>query len=669
MFAQIHARLRRVLWERQSQIALLMLLALAILWRGGRTLEMTLLLCLVACAIVFFRGKRSREAEREVSPVVWWMTMLFVAWTAVSYLFTTTMNYGFDEVAQTASLALLFLWMARRPEDAKIRTSVLRVLSVAVLLACLIGVLIYAMGPLNRFVGTFLDMRAPWKNAWPNAWAELLLLAWPVSLLLSRPDREQGRGAVRTFWKIVKRTTPAGVMVGCLLLSFSRAAFLAFLGQGLMLVLWSHRQRFSWKRATTVAVGTLAIALVIFGLSNHLRSRTHAVQSLSERTLFLAPEGNSSIAERRAFWKQSFVLALQRPFFGWGPGSFRFAQTSLMEDVFASSDHPHNVYLKAAAERGWPAAILLLALTFVLFLPLLKGLVPSCRCPFNHCPISCVLTRIPRRKVTTRQVLLLTALLGVLAHNLVDYNLQFVAVSLPAVLLLGMLAESGSRKSNKKVVHSVERAIAVILLAAVLHEGFFAVSSSLARRADAEGATARALTWYGWSTGEWYSRDLPLALARLQMQTGSPDAALRTIRQYTEVANPVDARGWVLQAEIAAALNDTALADDSYRQAYTLGRYTDLRILHGLFLLLSLQSTTEMKERQDEFSAVLQRYYDAILQNSHYIALTPNVEEFLSLAEIMAAQYPADAPRYQVMAAGADRQARTERLRQAELLP
>ena len=63
---------------------------------------------------------------------------------------------------------------------------------------------------------------------------------------------------------------------------------------------------------------------------------------------------------------------------------------------------------------------------------------------------------------------------------------------------------------------------------------------------------------------------------------------------------------------------------------------------------------------------MLQKYYDAILRNSHYIALSPNVEAFVDVAELMAVLYPSEAPRYQVMAAGVDRQARTERQKLSE---
>ncbi len=600
--------------------------------------------------------------------MIWWLTIFFVLWTGLSYVFTTTMNYGFDEVTQTVALALLFLWMARLPHDAKMRTSFLKVLVASVLVACFVGVFVYAMGPLNRFVGTFLDIRAPWKHAWPNAWAELLLLSWPVALLLSHPHHEQGKGDLETFWKIAKRTTPAGVIVGCLLLSFSRAAFVALVGQAVILLFWSYRRRVAWKRVAAVVTGTLVIGLLIFGLSNHLRSRAHAVQSLSERALFLTPEGASSLTERVSFWRQALRLSAEHPFVGWGPGSFRFAQTPLMNDVLATSDHPHNVYLKAAAERGWPAALLLIALTFVLFLPLLKGLLPPLRCPLKGCPISCVLARVSRRELTTGQVLLLTALLGVLAHNLVDFNLHYIAVSLPAVLILAMLTEGKTVQMNKKFVHIIEYIIAIALLVAVLHEGFYAVTSTLARRADAQGKTPQALIWHRRSTGEWYSRDGLLSYARLQMRAGVPQAAQRTIHRYTELINPVDARGWALQAEMTVAVKNTQEARALYERALALGRYTDLRILHGLLMLLSLQSTTEMAERQAEFDTIMQHYYDAILRNAHYIALSPNVEEFLAVAEIMALTFPADAPRYQVMAASVDRQAKIERTQLSELL-
>ena len=123
MFSALRFRLSAVPWERWSQIALLILLAFAILWRGGRTLDVMLLLGIVAVGVALARRGRHEE-DRPLSPWIWWIVMGGVLWTGVSYVLTSTMNYGFDEVLQTAALALLFLWTLRLPETARIRTAI-----------------------------------------------------------------------------------------------------------------------------------------------------------------------------------------------------------------------------------------------------------------------------------------------------------------------------------------------------------------------------------------------------------------------------------------------------------------------------------------------------------------------------------------------------------------
>src|SRR6185295_13667108 len=66
--------------------------------------------------------------------------------------------------------------------------------------------------------------------------------------------------------------------------------------------------------------------------------------------------------EREDFWHQAIALAQEKPLLGWGPYSFRFIQPHVQKSVLATSDHPHNVFLKYAAERGVPAALFLLVI-------------------------------------------------------------------------------------------------------------------------------------------------------------------------------------------------------------------------------------------------------------------------------------------------------------------
>ena len=609
---------------------------------------MTLLLSLVTVFLFLSTRKQFLQEARELPVWISFGVLGFILLTLMAYLTTTTMNYGFDEVAQTVALGLLFLWMARQPESARIRRSVLRVLVATVLLACLIGVFVYAFGPLTRFVGTFLDVRAPWKSAWPNAWAQLLLLTWPIALLFAAPHRVQGSSRSETLYLIMQRCIPVGVILGCLLLSFSRAAMLTFAGQVILLIMFATQRRSSYRRIASIIVCSLAIGLVLFGLSNYLRARNNTVQSLSEKALFLADEGKSSITERSSFWRQSWILSVRRPLLGWGPGSFRFMQTSLMEGVLATSDHSHNVLLKIASERGWAAALLLAVISIALLLPSFRGL-------FGYAPL------------TVESALLLTGVMGVIAHNLVDFNLQFIGIGLPFILLMAMLPHHPSGRLNNKFIQMSVLIFTLGLLVATVHEGIFAVTSTLGRRAELRRNTDIALRWYRWSSLEWYSRDLSLAHARLLSQ--SPKAtdvssAEKLMQRYTTEINVSDVRGWRLRAEIAQKLGKIDEAEQSLRKALMLGGLTDLNILRQLLDLLARQNASADLAREKEFAdQLLRQYYVAILSDSHYIALSSNVEEFLHIAELLSHQFPADEPKYQVMAAGVDREAKIERLR------
>ena len=60
---------------------------------------------------------------------------------------------------------------------------------------------------------------------------------------------------------------------------------------------------------------------------------------------------------------------------------------------------------------------------------------------------------------------------------------------------------------------------------------------------------------------------------------------------------------------------------------------------------------------------MLQYFVDAFEQNRHFIALGPNVEEFIAVTDLLAGVFPEDAPRYEVLGARVDRKAREERAR------
>lgn len=615
------------------------------LWRGGKGLESTWVLAGTVVLATFGWWGTQREVRSPVRPFLWWSLGGFLAWTGFSFVLSTTRNYGLDEVLRDGSCVLIVLWTLRMLAGSQgmiLRRRLLMTITVGLLLACAIGIAVYILQPVNRFVGTFFDARFV-TDYWPNAWADLVLVAWPVTLLWT------------LTWKRVWKVLYLGLPLGCLLLSYSRGGMLAFGGQVVALGViwfWSTRQNFRTITRTlldVVAVGLVAV--IIFFAVNAVRTQFHAVQSFENRVTFQSDEGTSSVDERRLFWEQSLTLSLERPFVGWGPYSFRFVQPRLQTGVLQTSDHPHNVVLKLAMERGWPAAILFVAILLAILLP--------------------VCVRVVRRRVTNGEEILLLSILGVLAHSMIDYNLQFVGVALPFWVLLGFLAMSGpvTSFSNTKFVRFSEVSIAMLIGIVAVTEARYLVLSSFGRHAEAAGNTEAALAWYEQSRGEQFSRDLHLSRANLLLRDGKFDPAQRALDEYS-AQNDHDARAWILRGRASGAAGNTTASLAAFDRALSLGRYNHLEALLGV--LQNLSSTDQrdvLSSRRTEFEDLARAYHRAILENAHFIALSSSVEVFTDVTDLLATLYPDSAATYRQLGTEARDHATEERRRFGERPP
>ncbi len=662
--------------QRIAEFVLLLFVAGAILWRGGKSVDATwmfgVVTIFVLCTGLWFPvlrrlGFPKDDARPQVMTVplpLWGILLFFVAWSACSFLLSSTRTYGLDELVRDASCVLLFLWIVRRAGNTRVSVLLegcLWTITLAAGIAVLFGLAVYVFQPVNRFVGTFLDWRFH-TDYWPNAWAQFALLAWPMAALLASRRVTQ-----------IKRWIFAGItglLVGSLFLSFSRGGLIAFVGQiACLALLWgaltlrdvrvakAAAQR--WKQVLFGAIGALVVALILFSGANVLRSQRYDVESVGDKVSFQAAEGTSSIDERAQFWSQALTLSFERPLFGYGPYSFRFAQPHLMEHVLATSDHPHNVFLKLAAERGWPAA-----LAFVAFLLYVLGL--SVRHLFLDRKTDWSLGN------DARTIALLVAALGVLAHNLIDYNLQFVGIVLPLWIVFALLSTHLAEKrpvSRASFAHwrvsrslsRIESVVILLLLVTVAWEGAFLVASSLGRRADAAGDDRTALLWYERSVPEWFSRDLLLARASLLEQGGLLDEADAVLAQSIE-ENSVDARAWRIRAELALRRNEHELAVRYADHAYRLGRYTDIGILRVVIDAgVQAGEADGLRARKQEFDTLFAAYAEAIERNTHHIALGGSVEELHTIAAQLSRLFPNDAERYLDISSDAAAHAEVER--------
>ncbi len=640
---------------RPLEWAFLALLVFSVLWRGGKSVDATWILTGVTSIIVLCSWLVDRfdvyggsdRASAGVLPAWLRITLLAaVGWTALSYLTSETKNYGLDEVLRTASYALAFFIVVRLREKGQpvwLATAFPIAVAATATVASLIGSAVYVLQPVMRFSGTFFDARFH-TDYWPNAWAEFLLIALPMTLVcLLQSDRR------KLWWAAC-----GGVQLAAMILSFSRGGMIALGGEvallaGLLLV---HRRSISRLTAHSlmlpVTAGLVATAL-IFSL-NGLRSQRYDVESFTRKATFTASEGRSSVDERAQFWDAAMSMTMQRPILGWGPYSFRFVQPASMTSVLATSDHPHNAFLKMSAERGLPAALL-----FTLFILsiLWYGAAAIIRDPSAYLKAGSFL-----------------GVAGVLAHTMIDYNLQFTGVGLPLFALLAFLAPlqssaglqtaSFGRWKRRRRLNDAAAVLAGIVLFVAAWEGLFLVTSSLGRRAVAAQDIQNALSWYSLSHAELFSRDLFLSEAHIKSQSGDPTGALASLDRYQRL-NPHDSRAWKIRGSVLLSLNRTAEALSALEQAYEGGRFTDAGILRLLLQTSTQNPTAAYRARKTEFDELFVAYAEAISANSHFIALSDNVEELQQIARILGRLFPSDAERYLKIARDAQDNARKER--------
>lgn len=642
--------------------ALLAFLGLAVLWKGGKSLEMTWLLLGISVVLILVQHFSKETNQRSVHIPLWlWLSvMAFFGFTLLSFVQSTTQNYGLDELLRTSSFVLIFLWLYRRTAEEKDRATftanLTRVIAFVTLASCAIGLFVYVLQPVNRFVGSFFDARFH-TDYWPNAWGQYLLLSWPVVLYWTLREYKFDSKKMRSRIELLVRSAVMGCVFSCLFLSYSRGAILAFMLQLLIwggVVLKKTKRDFPLKIVIPIAVIVSIVSFGGFSLVNDARGALYPVQEIVEKITFSADEGQTSVNERLEFWKQGMDLAFQRPVLGWGPYSFRFVQPALQEYVLATSDHAHNVIIKVAAERGIPSAVILVLIFGAILYNSLRSLLDQ-ENAFGSTAFS-------------MRMLTLVSVTGVLAHNMIDFNLQFVGIALPfwMLLLLTMqysFDDSESRKMPVLPAKLVEVLLAVCILCFAFYEGIFLVVSSMGRHAEARGANLEALVWYDRAEGEIFSRDMHLSSAKILFEESKFEEAQDALNRYF-VRNTSDARAWKRQGDVSLFLGDKQEALKSYREAYSRGKYNDLSILFGLIEgLLAEGNTKEIEERREEFNRILTMFAKAIEKNTHYVALSPNVEEFIAISNTLARLYPEDAPKYQVQAARVDHNAQIERER------
>lgn len=169
----------------------------------------------------------------------------------------------------------------------------------------------------------------------------IALTGWTFRSATARPH------PVRVWLALAAVVAGASV---CLLLTKSRTGFIAA-GVGAIGVGWAihgPRGRVFWK----IAAGGLAGLAVLAGALTLAGGLDRQVFS----------EAGKSLGYRGQYWQASTRLALDRPWFGAGPGNFQFLYTKYkLPEASEEIAEPHNLLMELWATAGTPALVLLLS--------------------------------------------------------------------------------------------------------------------------------------------------------------------------------------------------------------------------------------------------------------------------------------------------------------------
>ena len=137
---------------------------------------------------------------------------------------------------------------------------------------------------------------------------------------------------------------------------------------------------------------------------------------------------------RLELWKGTFEMFLQRPWLGWGPGTFPIVFPAYQTDMTAGYfiNHAHNDYLELAAETGiigFAAAVLCL---LVLFITCLRTLAQSNNTYCQNLGLGA-----------------LAACISFLAHSVVEFNFHIPANALLFAVAAGIAVAASARSEGR----------------------------------------------------------------------------------------------------------------------------------------------------------------------------------------------------------------------------
>ena len=552
----------------------------------GAGFPIVILFSVLLLFVVLIERKTKTEHAPKEKSLIYALIALFI----FGFINSKTQNLGFSEVLAFISVFITYLTFAYKKN--KFIKKFLKVVAVSTIIAVILGYILYIYLPEPRMVGPFFNILYH-AHMWPNAFALFLLSSWPILLLYF--DKKK----TRTNFVY---TLLLGLLITGLFLSFSRGAIIAFAGQIILVIIYFFKR----IKAKTLLFTLLLIIFsgsFFFGM-NHLRNINHEVIDIEERATFDNSESLTSKQERIDFWKGSIELIKEQPITGYGPFSFRYAYNGIQETFLGNADHPHNLFLKIGVEYG-----LISLFIFISFL--ITG-------------ATIILHRFSKLKKADKDLLyiLFVSVAGIFAHNLIDYNLNFLVNLLILFLFLAFMRSIVSNKHQS--ANNVGLPILALGFCIIsLYEGSLLV---MAETKDED-----------FLKYSLFPRNYYLNTADEMIQNEDFESALEILNIQKDLNN-LDAQAVYLTGVIYCDEDfinfNTETCKDYFKQAIELNPQNELGYYRDYSRLLE---GDELELFKESITPLILQYFNYVEYNVHFTAYTHNVE---AAAEIIDMHFP-----------------------------
>jgi len=361
--------------------------------------------------------------------------LIFVLFFLAGHLIQPYGNFGYNDLILVLTGFFVFFTSSTIKWSKQLLRRTFIALSIITTLLCLYGIYRYIYFPFERFSSILYLSSQPFI-AFPNAFAHYLLLIIPLQTLYLFHQSEVKHFTLKKIYIYLSSV----IIYTSFFLTYSRGAIVAlFALAGIFIVLQFifavHKKNYFSGKSIQKLIVAIFISVIALSIINSAREAKFQTTTFEEKLTFQADEGTSSLDERLAFYKGSLNIIKDYPLFGIGTNNFIYFYPKYQDDLLAVSNHPHNAFLKFSVENGLPTLIAgILSIIFMIFYFIKNA------------------SNIEQKYYAG---MLKYTLIGIVIHNSIDYNMNFVLTiglfALFAGFLITRLPEYEINKNKEKI--------------------------------------------------------------------------------------------------------------------------------------------------------------------------------------------------------------------------